>query len=715
MNEKENNELEEPINNINDNDNEEVNNEKGINNNIQRKPSEMSQIQNEECTIILGGDMMYAITFLGRVIFTLYSFHGLFFIYNFIIQYIILVPGILYEIDSKFFQIVWGLCYLMFAICTSNILVIPTFEFFSFPFLTNKNPFAHIQSFYYIMEDKEFDTETIVRKNNNYLNCLLIFVEIFYLFGYILGLSSISIKVKDFIKVIVLFLTYLYYLIIFLNYLLISFYFIFAIIFRNKNKQSFFDIKNFFENRKTIPEINLLSYVVNPQLLKYYNITPEMKNKKYCEDYCDSLMIIIRALLLLFSLLLILFLIGIKEASTIVFFLIFILIMLGASIFMYFQNCFRNKKTFGHFWSPQIEYNIEMKRAKMVSTIRFVCFLISLFAASLLFYSFFFISENDNIEDFPEFTGMGKKNNKTLLLPSICSSSIHGIPIYLYLPFINDAYYYNSNPKESPGYYSSLNIQDYKELFFDNDYQINIKGNLIKNNNSESVKMIQYNVKNSKDEVTILSIKGTSNKKDIYLDFQLYFPSVLLNILSTFSIFGQQKDSLSFKFIEYSLSIPYRLFSQHSIIDEYLIDLKKAYSANQDSFYKNIVIVGHSLGGGLSKILGRLVKQQAISLSGPGVNAFHNLWGYEGQSENFEISAIDLVPDMDLVPRVEVSGGTIYRIVCKEGPLDCHSKVLSLCEILIMCRNPNYEEYCRKMANLNDKQINDIYKDSELN
>ena len=103
--------------------------------------------------------------------------------------------------------------------------------------------------------------------------------------------------------------------------------------------------------------------------------------------------------------------------------------MLGASIFMYFQNCFRNKKIFGNFWAPQIEYKIEMKRAKMVSTIRFVCFLISLFAASLLFYSFFFVSENDNIEDFPEFTGIGKINNKTLLLPNVCSSTIHGIPI----------------------------------------------------------------------------------------------------------------------------------------------------------------------------------------------------------------------------------------------------------------------------------------------
>ena len=700
---------------MNEKENDEKNNKLIINNvdNDEEANNEISQIKNAECTIILGGDMMYAITFLGRVIFTLYSFHGLFFIYNFIIQYIILVPGILYEIESKFFQVVWGVCYLVFAISTSNILVIPTFEFFSFPFMTNKNPFAHLQSFYYIMEDKEFDTDIIVRQNNNYLNGLLIFIEILYSLGYILGLASISIKVKDFIKIIVLFLIYLYYLIIFINYLIISFYFIFAIICFNKNKKSFFDIKNFFENRKTIPEINLLSYVVNPQLLKNYKITPDVENKKYCEDYCDSLMIIIRALLLFFSLILVWVFMGFN--SSIIFFILFFLIMLGASIFMFFQNCFRNKKTFGNFWAPQIEYKIEMKRAKMVSTIRFVCFLISLFAASLLFYSFFFVSENDNIEDFPEFTGMGKANNKTLLLPNICSSTIHGIPIYLYLPFINDAYYYNSNPKEAPGYYSSLNIQDYKALFYDKDYQINIKGNLIKNNKSESVKMIQYNVKNSKDEVTILSIKGTSNKKDIYLDFQLYFPSVLLNILSTFSIFGQQKDSLSFKFIEYSLSIPYRLFSQHSMIDEYLIDLKKAYADNQDSFYKNIVIVGHSLGGGLSKILGRLVKQQAISLSGPGVNAFHNLWGYEGQSENFEISAIDLVPDMDLVPRVEVSGGTVYRIVCKEGPLDCHSKTLSLCEILIMCRNPNYEEYCRKMANLNDKQIHNIFIDSELN
>ena len=167
--------------------------------------------------------------------------------------------------------------------------------------------------------------------------------------------------------------------------------------------------------------------------------------------------------------------------------------------------------------------------------------------------------------------------------------------------------------------------------------------------------------------------------------------------------------------MEYSLSIPYRLFSQYSVINEYLKDLTDAYNNHTESFYKNVIIVGHSLGGGLAKLLGRLLNKQAISLSGPGVNAFHSLWEYEGFSENFEISAIDLVPDMDLVPRVEVSGGTIYRIICKKGPFACHSKELSLCEVLIMCRNPNYDIYCQKLGNLTDNEINDLFQSSELN
>jgi len=330
--------------------------------------------------------------------------------------------------------------------------------------------------------------------------------------------------------------------------------------------------------------------------------------------------------------------------------------------------------------------------------------------ALLLFFSFFFFKESNDLPIIEKINNELQPKNQTidmnsLLLPSICSSYIQNIPLYLYMPFINDAYYYNISAHNS-----SFNFEKYKRLFFDDSYSIEIKGDLI-NGYEDTVKMIQYNVRTPQNEVTILSIKGTSNSKDVYMDFQLYFPSILLNILSTFSILGSQKQTYSFRFIEFSLSIPYRLFSSYSVVSDYLELLKNAYNNNTHSFYKNVIIVGHSLGGGLAKLLGRVLNKQAISLSGPGVNAFHSLWNYKSNNENFEISSIDLVPDMDLVPRVEVSGGTIYRIICKEGPIDCHSKEISLCEVLIMCNHPNYEEYCIKIAQLNKDQI-DIIRDN---
>jgi len=322
---------------------------------------------------------------------------------------------------------------------------------------------------------------------------------------------------------------------------------------------------------------------------------------------------------------------------------------------------------------------------------------------------FYKMKDDDNKENFNNINPSGEVENiKKLLLPNICLSSVHNMPLYLLLPFINDAYYYREDYDEvGPHPYSSLQRPNYRRLFYDDDYDINVLGNLV--NESDSVKMIAYNVINkAKDiELTILSIKGTTFNKDIYLDAQLFISSVLMTLLNTFTLINQ-KSLWSFKIMEYSLSIPYRIFFKYLIIDEYLVKLEKAYNNSEYKFYDNVVIVGHSLGGGLAKLFGRMIKKQGISLSGPGINAFNSLWNYKGESENFEISSIDLVPDRDLVPRVEVSGGTIYRIICKFGAFDCHSKVNSLCEVLIMCNNPNYNEYCNKVAGFNTKEINEV-------
>ena len=686
-------------------------------------------------------DLFFGITLPGRIILTLYSFHGLFFIYNIIIQYIILIPGLLYRVDGSIKSILLSVVFVIFAVSSSNILIIPTFEFLSFPFLMYRNPKCNIFSFFYIYLEKEFNKKKVENQNCKITNISLLILEICYLTGLGLGYASINIEIKDIVKQILLIFIYIYYLTIVLCYCFLSLYLIKKVFTKecifsfpsNFGKKIIKNINLIFDKRPELPEVNLLSYLINPFLIKNYKNKIKENDEWYLEDFNYGCGILIKLIMIpiSFIIFIILFTSIYKTywLSDVLFILLFITIEI-LSVSLNFPSFYRNRKTYGsicccnflcfkktnNFCSSNVLYNDKGRHSFIISISRFICDVIIILASFILLKIYYMRKDDDSMENifenvFPTDTII---NSKKLLLPNICYSSVHNIPLYLYLPFINDAYYYNNiYESEGPHYYSSLHIKNYRNLFFnDDDYDIKVRGNLIEKENT--VKMIQYNVKIKTNYLTILSIKGTSYNTDIYLDAQLYVSSIFLSLLSTFSVLST-KESRSFKLIEYSLNIPYRIFFQSLLINDYLNELQKAYIKYEYSFYNNVVIVGHSLGGGLAKLFGRLMKKQAISLSGPGVNAFHSLWKYEGESENFEISAIDLVPDMDLVPRVEISGGTIYRIICKAGVLNCHSKHYSLCEVLIMCRNPNYEVYCKNVADLPSSYIEDIKKSSELN
>ena len=145
--------------------------------------------------------------------------------------------------------------------------------------------------------------------------------------------------------------------------------------------------------------------------------------------------------------------------------------------------------------------------------------------------------------------------------------------------------------------------------------------------------------------------------------------------------------------------------------------LQKAYKENLASFGDNtIIFVGHSLGGGLAKIMGKMYVKESVSLSGPGISIFNHLWNpdVKNYNENFPISFIDIVPDMDLVPRVEVSGGTYYRIICDAGSGQCHSALRSLCMGAIMCHE-DAEYVCMKSFNYTQADIDHMKKISNIN
>ncbi len=300
-------------------------------------------------------------------------------------------------------------------------------------------------------------------------------------------------------------------------------------------------------------------------------------------------------------------------------------------------------------------------------------------------------------------------NDSDKLLPTICYSSIHHLPLLKIIPFILDSY-------EKP---PKLNDTSFSDLFFQEDlndtnttlYTITDIKDLTnpENKNDTELRMYFYKVHLElfNIDIVILSIKGTSYEKDFFIDAQLFLPTALLTLINKFSVFSSKTDSHSYKMMRFILTFPFYIFVDYTVIDESIRKLIDVYDKNDLDKYGNyLMFVGHSLGGGLAKIMGKIKNKQAISLSGPGVTAFVDYWKDEmqGTAKNFELTEIDIIPDMDLVPRVEVSGGTVYRLPCEAGAFSCHSSKRSLCTAMIMCRDDYRKFYCtnKKYAGLSE-------------
>ena len=255
-------------------------------------------IQENEVEQKTGFDIIFGLSIPGRIIITLYTFHGLFFIYSFVIQYIILIPSLLYLVElNTTLKIITAFFYLIFAISSSNILVIPSFEFLSFPFLLNRNPFYHFISFKYINKGNEYKN---LEEKDFCINIILIIFEIIYLCSLIAGYVFNEIGFKDRVKRIIIILIYFYYLTIVLLYFFTSLY----LIIKNIKKLEYRkNLKEKYEKKDDIPKENLMSYLINPILFKFYrkNNLPINDDSYYFEDFAFDCGFITKFILIILS------------------------------------------------------------------------------------------------------------------------------------------------------------------------------------------------------------------------------------------------------------------------------------------------------------------------------------------------------------------------------------------------------------------------------
>ena len=249
------------------------------------------------------------------------------------------------------------------------------------------------------------------------------------------------------------------------------------------------------------PKINLIYYNIYPYLDKNYDPENNTSENEYysssayeCEKSIYRLRFFLKFCLLILSIVATIYFFSYNK-DYYVFFSSLNYIIIALSLSISFPICFANKK-----FCQKGKYKKEVDNLSL-----FISRVISFIIFAICFLAFCFITllkEHENDDDIyskiknintTSIKRVEYHRNKTM--HSFCFSAIHNIPTYLFIPFINDAYYSEKNR-------TTLNYENYAKLFYNDDYEIETIGNLVNNTKrggKKMSKMIQYNFINKRD------------------------------------------------------------------------------------------------------------------------------------------------------------------------------------------------------------------------
>ena len=297
----------------------------------------------------------------------------------------------------------------------------------------------------------------------------------------------------------------------------------------------------------------------------------------------------------------------------------------------------------------------------------------------------------------------------------ICNSSVYGLNLLKIGSFALASYSANIN-----------NTRNYIEKTFFKEKIENITEFRIINEQSKYgvVLLINLDIPNEKP-LSIFAIQGSIKKLDWWVDIEIFCSSAIFSFLNRISL--SQLESLTSNVITWLLTLPLRSLEKLTLLKKYTESLEPLISEEikkiKDS--KNIIIIGHSLGGGLSKFFGLKYHKESISFSGPGITPLEYKLKHELNYKYFKNNLIDVIPDYDIIPRIETSAGIRYRVLCNKGFFQCHNIERTICQMGATCRREDLtgdlcmslfgEDYLniRKLAGIKN-QIPEEYKNNEI-
>ena len=206
-----------------------------------------------------------------------------------------------------------------------------------------------------------------------------------------------------------------------------------------------------------------------------------------------------------------------------------------------------------------------------------------------------------------------------------------------------------------------------------------------KNSDYGLILLITIEIPNEKP-LSVFAIRGSIKKLDWWLDIEIFCSSAIFYFLNRISI--SQLESLTSYIITWLLTLPLRLLSKLTLFEKYYESLEPyiAKEIKNINGTKNIIFVGHSLGGGLAKFFGLKYHKESIAFSGPGITPLEFKLKNELSYKYFKTNLIDVIPDYDVIPRIETSAGIRYRVLCNKGFFECHGIERTICQMGATCR-----------------------------